>query len=192
MIGQITPLVKEAGWQTWAKAAVACSAGCTLSSAALGWTLGVIGFAVGLHHSRLLPIAGIVLMLGAMRDAAFPTSRLPSLARQTPKWYARAFGPMWGSFAWGLDLGQGWTTRITSAGYFAAVLVTLLLVGPYAGAAAFACFGLGRALPVAANGLLAIRYNSGRLYYPYEMDGALARWVGFGATAFAAGYLVAR
>lgn len=109
---------------------------------------------------------------------------------QTPKWVLREFGPFWGALAWGLDLGQGWTTRIESAGYFALVGWALLAGGPAHGAVALGAFGAGRAAPVFAAGPLATRVDLGPLAVAYmRRTTSIRRFIAL-ALAVVAGYLL--
>ncbi|MGH2410842.1 MAG: hypothetical protein ACRDGS_10815 [Chloroflexota bacterium] len=78
---------------------------------------------------------------------------LPTTHRQTPAWFRSAFGPQWSAFAWGADLGLGWTTYVTFSGYYGLVLWALLLSSPVHGSMIVGAYGLGRALPVVGAGL---------------------------------------
>lgn len=156
MIGQITPLVKAAGRRHWARAALSFAAGATASGALLGLVLGATGVAARTPSLRaMLPaLGGAVFLLAALHSAGTITVPLPSFHRQTPKWFKDEFGATWGSLAWGLDLGQGWTTRVEFAGYYGLVAWTFMWGGSYYGAMTMAAFGLGRSLPVLAAGSL--------------------------------------
>jgi len=106
-------------------------------------------------HGTLLGAA--VLLVCALWDVGVLRWRPPTLRRQTPKWVLCYYGPAWGGFVWGLDLGQGWTTRVEFAGYYGLAAWAVLTASPCYGALVVGAFGLGRALPVVVAGALVWR-----------------------------------
>jgi cytochrome c biogenesis protein CcdA len=150
MIGEITPLVKVAGRMTWLRASLAHVVGSIGSAAVLGLMLATVGVALVPETMGRVPalLGGLVLLLCGLRDAGIIRVRLPSLTRQTPRWFRRQFAPTWYALLWGIDLGQGWTTRILYSGYYGLVGWVLLQHGLATGALVMGCYGLGRGLPV--------------------------------------------
>ena len=163
MIGQITPLVKVAGYRTWLQSIVAHTAGALVSAGLLGLAVGVIGGWVPLPRSGAIPAValGAVFLLCGLKEAEMTSCPLPALQRQTPKNFLCAFGPIWGAFVWGLDLGQGWTTYIDYYGYYALVAWTFAAGSPTTGAVTMGSYGLGRVLPVVLVGLAPGRTAAG-------------------------------
>lgn len=193
MIGQITPLVKAAEERAWYTAVAGHLVGAVLSAGLLGLTVGGLGGALGFPGRGTLAIfvVGGICLVCAISDAGLLGSWRPSLARQTPKWMLSEFGPFWGGLAWGGDLGQGWTTRLESAGYFALIAWVLLLGGPAYGAIVLGAFGLGRALPVLVAGPLARRLDVGVLSSVYiRRSGFVHQALAFGLALVAGSLLV--
>jgi len=194
MIGQITPLVQVAGRRIWLTAVVGHIAGATLSAAVLGLVLGTVGLLCGLDRWKLpLAVAGGAIFLAcAVQDASGWWWELPSLTRQTPARLKLSFGPLWGAFAWGVDLGQGWTTRILFPGYYGLLLWIVLSAAPFQGMLVLGAYGLGRALPVLLTGLLAPRQDLITLSAVYGTRLILLQRVNATALAVTAGYILAR
>src|SRR5947209_5773605 len=165
MIGEITPLVKEAGRRAWVKAIVAHTIGATLSGAVLGFALGCLGLAARTHAwgSVSAALSAAVFLVCAAAGSPLLALRLPSFRRQTPSSWRCALGDTWGPFAWGLDLGQGWTTAINYAGYYGVVAWSFLRGEPAISAATVAAFGLGRAIPVILAGTAQSKIDYGTL-----------------------------
>lgn len=191
MIGQITPLVKVASREIWCRAVIAHTTGCVLSAVVLGLVLGIIGQAAGLGQWKQagLGAVAIVLLLGALQELSVLNIPLPRLERQTPKKFLCAFGSTWGPFAWGLDLGQGWTTRIEYAGYYGVVLWALLTASPFQGALLLGAFGTGRILPVVLAGTRSDGDITGTLGLGYLLHSAAIHRINGVALAFLGTYL---
>ena len=192
MIGKITPLVKEAK-RTWYKAALGHLVGAALSASILGFVLGTLGLLVGLERwvPTMVCVGGVVFLVCALREAGILRLPLPSLQRQTPEWCQCVFGTAWGSFAWGFDLGQGWTTHAMFSGYYGLLLWTVLGVSPAQGALILGAYGLGRTGPVLWAGASTIR---GRLDDPSDIHVSrlpIILQVNAVALALAAGYFLA-
>lgn len=194
MIAQITPLVQAAGRRTWLSATASHMLGSALSGSFLGFILGAVGLAIGLE--RWIPLTTwvlvFVLLFCGLRDAGIVKWRLPSLRRQTPAWCPRVLGMCWGAFAWGVDLGQGWTTLISFAGYYVLVLWAVLNASPIQGVLLLGAYGLGRALPVFVAGLKLQKANiASRSIWHVEHQSMLYK-INAAALAFAAGYFLFR
>lgn len=187
MIGQITPLV-QAARRVWITAVVGHIVGATLSASLLGFVLGACGliFRANQWALPLDVLGGSVLLLCALRDGDIWPWPLLTLHRQTPAWFLGVFGPLWGAFAWGADLGQGWTTNIVFTGYYGLLLWAIASGSPTLGAVLLGAFGLGRALPVLVVGLVR-RDNELNAIAPLH----LVRPVNAVALAVVAGYFLA-
>lgn len=192
MIGQITPLVKVAGRRDWLAAVAAHIAGCSLSASVLGMVLGTVGLIAGLGRQVAISelLVSAIFAGCALRDAGLVRWRLPSLQRQTPKWALCVYGRRWGAFAWGIDLGQGWTTRCLLSGYYALVLWAVLNGSPAQGAMVLASYGMGRGLPVWMMGMFADRCDVGALARWHGRRLPIIQQVDAAVLAFAAGLLL--
>src|SRR2546425_13223413 len=124
MIAQITPLVQVAGKRSWLAVVSAHALGAVASAAVLGCFLGALGALVPFNSNApaVRVLGSAFVFLCALRDAAVWRWPLISMKRQVRAWFPRVLGWKLGAFAWGADLGQGWTTYIESAGYYALVL----------------------------------------------------------------------
>jgi cytochrome c biogenesis protein CcdA len=192
MIAQITPLVQAAGRKTWLNAAASHVAGSTLSASALGFVLGVIGLAIG--PNRIWPLAGLlfsfVLLVCAVRDAEIVRWPLLYLRRQTPAWFPKSLGWVGGTFLWGLDLGQGWTTLISFSGYSALLLWAFVSAHPIYSALPLAAYGLGRGLPVLVAGLRSKPIDSASCSLWYFRHQSSLQQFNAATLAFLAGYFL--
>lgn len=101
-----------------------------------------------------------------------------------------AFGPVWEPLAWGLELGQGWTTHIEFYGYYALVAWALLTGEPARGAIVLGSYGLGRGLSVLLAGLSGGGRGSGPLALGYLFRSLLVHRINACALAFAGACLV--
>lgn len=191
MIGTITPLVQEAK-RTWVDAVVGHVVGTGLSGSLLGFVLGACGLLLGLH--RWTPEArlagGIVFLMCAFRDVDLGHWALLSLRRQTPSWWLCAFGPKWAGFAWGIDLGQGWTTRIVFSGYYGLIFYAVVAASPVLSGLILGAYGLGRALPIFWAGTLVRRIELGQLSSAYVLRLPLIQRINAAVLAFVAGYFI--
>ncbi len=134
---------------------------------------------------------GAIFLACAVQDASGWWWRLPSLTRQTPAPLKASFGPLWGAFAWGVDLGQGWTTRILFPGYYGLLLWIALSADPFQGMLVLGAYGLGRALPVLLAGLLVQRHDLITLSAVYGTRLPLLQCLNATALAVTAGYILA-
>lgn len=158
MIGEITPLVEAASRRTWLATVIPHILGSTISAGVLGLVLATLGQLAGVSRWPAVGlVGGLVLVACSMQDAGMVRWAMPSLNRQTPRWFRGSFSPPWCGLLWGLDLGQGWTTHILFTGYYALVLLAVMLSEPVVGALLMASYGFGRGLPVLVTGIVAIR-----------------------------------
>jgi cytochrome c biogenesis protein CcdA len=192
MIGQIAPLVQAATKRVWIQAVAGHIAGTTLSAAALGLVLGTCGLAIGLDRwgAPLRLVSGALFIVCALQDGGGWRWVRPSLHRQTPAWFRPAFGPLWGELAWGVDLGQGWTTRILFSGYYGLVLWAILRARPAHAVVVLGAYGLGRGLPVLTASFRARHVRLAILATAYMARLPVLYQVNAVALAFTAGYLL--
>jgi len=131
------------------------AAGAVLSAATLGFALGTLGLVFSFGNAPTeRALVDVIVFLCVLRDIGVWRWPLLSLHRQVPSWFPRMLGWRWGAFAWGVDLGQGWTTQITFAGYYAVALWAVVYADPIRGTLMFAAYGLGRASSLVAVGLV--------------------------------------
>lgn len=151
MLTSITPLGERGRASRWSVTTTAYVVGSVLGGTALGAVLGGAGSVLPLDRT---PVAGgALVLLAALATAGLvvelrgrPRLRWP--ARQVDEdWLHRYRGWVYG-LGYGLQLGVGVVTIITSATFFV-LLALLILTGSAAGGALVgAVFGLTRALPV--------------------------------------------
>ncbi|HEX2505883.1 MAG TPA: hypothetical protein VHK22_06725 [Gaiellaceae bacterium] len=118
--------------------------GAVLASAALGAVLGLAGAAIG--RGPALALALVLAVLGALREAGVLRLPIPQSRRQVPeRWRSELPLPLW-SLGYGAGLGVGVLTYQPVATFWVACAAALALGRPLAGAAAFALYGVGRAV----------------------------------------------
>jgi hypothetical protein len=149
MLASISPLGERARRQQWL-----VTIGWYISASVLGAAL--LGAAVGALGGLVLPAstavwAGAVAVLGIFAIAT-DVGRLPlvSIRRQVNEdWMARYRGWVYGA-GFGLQLGLGVVTIVTTASVYVTLGVELLSRSAVSGALVGAAFGLARSLPVLA------------------------------------------
>jgi hypothetical protein len=150
MLGSITPLGERGRGSRWSLTVVAYVVGSIVGAVALGASVGWVGATVapgGGAGVRLLAL-GLVVVAGLALDLGALGVRLPSVRRQVDEgWRARYRGWVWG-VGYGLQLGVGVVTIVTTSIVYATWVAALLSGGVFVGAAIGAAFGLARALPV--------------------------------------------
>ena len=131
----------------------------------------------------------MLLLAGLLLDRRAAGLRLPTWRRQVDEaWLARYRGWVYGA-GFGLQLGLGVVTIVTSATVYATVLLCALSGSPPVGLALGALFGLARALPVLGAGR---RSTTGRPAPPLPAAGALGpRATGWRGRTLATGRLAA-
>jgi hypothetical protein len=160
MLASIHPLGERARHSTWAVTVTAYVAGSALAGALLGAALGVAGDLgkEALPPWRLpggfpfLPLLAAVLACAAAAwsDARGPGRLWPTLRRQVDdRWLTRYRGWVYGG-GFGLQLGLGVVTIVTTATVHATWLLALLSGSALGGATVGLTFGVTRALPLVA------------------------------------------
>ncbi|MDQ3982924.1 MAG: hypothetical protein M3271_09635 [Actinomycetota bacterium] len=147
MAETITPVVHGGKRRPYLVAASLHVAGATLSAAALGAALGLVGLAVGAPwRTWTAAVVAVVAAAYLLREAFGVPVPLPDRKRQVPEWWRTFFSPAVAAFLYGAGLGVGFLTYL-SFGTFAAVTAGALVSGrPLTGLLLCAPFGFGRGL----------------------------------------------
>lgn len=142
MVGTIRPAVR--GWRVWTGSAAIFLLGGALGGMTLGTTVGLLGSALpsGLRVAAIITGAGFVVLWIIPRGFV---PRPPGIRRQVRRRDPFAFWGI-GSFAWGLELGAGATTRVISWAYWAWIGIALGIGSPFASGLLGTTFGLSRCL----------------------------------------------
>lgn len=190
MIGKITPLVQEAGWQSWIVANTLHILGAALAAAFSGWFFGFTGQVLGLSPSGpLMLLLPVVLAAIAVLDAGVTPWSMPRLPRQTPAWLPCYFGPIWSALLWGLDLGLGWSTHTCFATFFGAATLVLWIGSPMVGAITLSAYGVGRGLPVIVAGIVAQRVPVNTLVVQLSHTYLTLRFMNLAALSWVVGFV---
>jgi len=147
MLTSITPLGERGRGNRWAVTTTAYAAGCLLGGAVTGLALGALGSL--LPDLPALALAGATCLLAAAADLATAgrSRRLPGGRRQVDRsWLDRYRGWVYGA-GFGVQLGLGVVTIVTSAATYAVLVLSLLTQSVLGGLAVGAAFGLARAVP---------------------------------------------
>src|SRR4051794_18867598 len=154
MLASIHPLGERARGQSFAVTVTAYTIGSFVGAATFGALLGALGAAVfgdGGDGFRLGILAGAAV-LAALVDRS--GRRIPSSHRQVNEdWLTEYRGWVYG-LGFGLQLGLGVVTIVTTAAVYLTWVGALLSARPGAGAVIGVAFGAARALPVLAGGRL--------------------------------------
>ena len=145
MLASITPLGERGRGASWRRTVTAYVVASALGGAAVGALLGAAGAVLSITHAVWPVVLGGALALVA--TALDIADRLPTLRRQVDEtWMNRYRDWVYGA-GFGLQLGIGAMTIVTSASLYLTWIVELLS-GPAVGAAVGVAFGLSRALPL--------------------------------------------
>jgi hypothetical protein len=176
MMGSITPLGERGRGRRWGPTVGAYLVGSALGGAAAGAAAGFVG---GLLQAAtgggVLWIAGAAALAGAAVDAGLPralvpSGRLPGPGRQVnEQWLSTYRGWVTGA-GFGVQLGLGVATIVTTAAIYALLLVAALSGSPRVGGLIGLTFGVARALPL----LAAWRVRSPEALL--RVDARLRRW----------------
>lgn len=174
MIGTIIPMVYGApDHKRGPSIAAAHLVGAVVGASLLGAFLGSVGLAlqgVGLRVNGLVVVAICSLVyatheLGAVR---LPT---PELHRQVPAHWRSSFSPPVAAGLYGLALGAGVVTHITTATFYVVCVAAVALGDPIVGAIVLGAFGFGRGLPV-----LLLSFGSRDIADAFRRSDRVARW----------------
>lgn len=180
MLGSITPLGERGRGMRWGVTVAWLGAGAAIGGSLAATALGVLG---RLGHAGALSSAGrqwiiVALTLGAV--ALDASRRIPTLHRQVNDSWMHAYRGWAYGFGFGIQLGTGAATVVTTGGTYAAFLVAGL-VGGLKAAVIGATFGLARAGPLlAARSVTAL---PGLVELERQLRGMeeAARWIAVGA-----------
>ena len=159
MMASINPLGERARSNRWWLTVAAFTAGCILGGWALGVAAGAAGLLVALataepEGAAVAVTGALALTAGLAELAAWP---VPTFPRQVDEaWLGRYRGWVYGA-GYGVQLGAGLATTVTTAAVYAMAGVAVLLgaTGRPEWAQAFgAVFGLARAVPLLASARL--------------------------------------
>src|SRR4051794_3985188 len=146
MLASITPLGERGRGASWRRTVTAYVVASTAGGAAIGTVLGALGMALHVQGRQwTLVAAGLLALVAATLDLA---DRLPTVRRQVDEtWMTRYRDWVYGA-GFGLQLGVGAMTIVTSASLYLTWVVELLTGDPLLGAVVGAVFGLSRAAPL--------------------------------------------
>lgn len=146
MVETITPVV-YGGRGRWALGLVWHVLGATLTAAAFGAALGIVGAALGAPFGRAgltaLTVAAALYALGTLPRVEVA---VPQLRRQVPDWWRTFFSPGLTAFLYGAGLGIGYLTFMATGGLVAVTIAAAATGDPLLGAALVAPFGFARGL----------------------------------------------
>jgi hypothetical protein len=165
MLTSITPLGERGRGASWRRTVTAYVMASIVGGAAVGALLGALGRLLHVQDTRWTLVgAGVLALFAATLDLA---GRLPTVRRQVDEtWMTRYRDWVYGA-GFGLQLGAGAMTIVTSASLYLTWIVELMTGDPVLGAVVGAAFGLSRAAP-----LLGTR----RIATADTLRGAQRRW----------------
>jgi hypothetical protein len=149
MLSSITPLGERSRGATWGVTVACFVVGSALAGTALGWLAGLLGSVTldGVSGDLRLTILAGAIALGLTLDL---TGRLPTVRRQVNEnWLTAYRGWVYGA-GFGLQLGAGAATIVTTAAVYLTFLAAVLTADPVAGAVIGGTFGLLRGAAVLA------------------------------------------
>jgi hypothetical protein len=152
VLGSITPLGERGRQARWAITVGAYLLGSTAAGTALGALAGLLGSVAidGLGTTPRLGILAAAALVGALLDSGRTPLRLPTVRRQVDDAWMRAYRGWVYGLGFGLQLGLGVVTIVTSATVYLTFLAAFLAGGPGAGALVGLVFGAARGLPLLA------------------------------------------
>src|SRR5262249_23232483 len=134
----------------WGVTASAYIAGSVIAGAAVGTAVGGLGTALPPPGATQAPLFALAALACVLADAG--VIPLPTVHRQVNEdWLGRYRGWAYGA-GFGLQLGAGAVTIVTSATVYLTLIGELLVGSTLAGALVGATFGLARAAPLVARG----------------------------------------
>lgn len=145
MLSSITPLGERGRNNRFAVAAGFLVAGSLLGGGAIGFTAGALGQLVAPDQPTAAAAVIVTLaLLGAALDAHVAGLRVPTIKRQVDeRWLHKYRGWVYG-FGFGVQLGTGLATIVSSAAVYVMVVAALLTRSIAAGTVIGLIFGLVR------------------------------------------------
>lgn len=148
MLASITPLGERGRGGWWPRTVTSYVAGSAVGGAALGAALGIAGRPLAVLPRPLMPaLVAVAAVVAAALDVA---GRVPTIRRQVDETWLVTYRDWVYGGGFGLQLGFGAVTIVTSASVYLTWLLELLSGGVVAGLSVGAVFGLARALPLLA------------------------------------------
>lgn len=151
MLSSISPLGERSRGTSFTRTAIAYVIGSVASAVLVGALLGALGSLVPDEARSSLPVLGglaLLLLVGLVLDIRSGGHGVPSWRRQVDReWIGRYRGWVTG-LGFGLQLGLGFVTIITSTTTYAVFAAELLTGRWWAGALIGLAYGLVRALPL--------------------------------------------
>lgn len=152
MLSSISPLGERSRGSSFTRTALGYVVGSVLAAVLVGAVLGGLGSLVGNDvraSTPVLAVLALLLVIGLVLDIRSGGDGVPSWRRQVDReWIGRYRGWVTG-LGFGLQLGLGFVTIITSTTTYAVYLAELLTGRWWAGALIGLVFGLVRAVPLA-------------------------------------------
>lgn len=152
MLSSITPLGERSRGSVWGVTVACFVVASAIAGTALGWLLGLLGSVLLEDVSgdvRLVILAGAIA-IGLALDLGIGGARLPTVRRQVNEnWLGAYRGWVYGA-GFGLQLGAGAATIVTTSAVYISLLAALLAADPAAGAAIGGTFGLLRGTTILA------------------------------------------
>lgn len=150
MLGSITPLGERGRQARWAVTVGAYILGSAAAGAALGALAGLLGDAVlgNAGTGPRLAVLAAAALLGALLDSGRTPLRLPTVLRQVDDAWMQTYRGWVYGLGFGLQLGLGVVTIVTSATVYLTFLAAFLTGSPAGGALVGLAFGALRALPI--------------------------------------------
>jgi sulfite exporter TauE/SafE len=151
MLASITPLGERGRHSRWIVTVGAFLLGATIAGAALGALAGALGAVIVPGSVDLEARFGVLAAAGLLAIALDTRAeRVPGPRRQVNEDWLRAFRGWVYGLGYGVQLGFGLTTVISSAALYLAVIVALASGEPARGALVLGCFGAARGLTLLA------------------------------------------
>lgn len=183
MLASITPLGERGRNSRWSRTVGAYVLASLAGGALMGAVLGGLGrlLLAGSSSSGRLLVVAIAAALGLAMDARLGGLRLPTVTRQVDEnWLGRYRGWVYGG-GFGLQLGLGVVTIVTTSTVYLAFLLALLGGSVTGGAVLGAAYGGVRAAPILA-------FHG--VHRPDQLRAAHRRLQAAGPAAARAAYLV--
>lgn len=147
MVGTIAPVVYRNSSLSWRKAATVYTLGSISGGALTGVTVGFLGsfLPASSYHSYVPLFIGLVAISYSLHEMHIVALPHPEWRRQVPAHWRYRFHPYITAGAFGLLLGAGFTTFISTTSYYVVWLTVSLYGSPALGAFLFAIYGAARA-----------------------------------------------
>jgi len=148
MVGTVVPMVyglNNGGRRT--KAHIAHLAGAVAGGAIVGVTSGLAGGLAGERLPAVLVIPAVLAVAYAFHELGLADLPMPQRHRQVPVSWRSTYSPSVAAAMYGVGLGVGWLTHITTASFYVACALVVAVGDPLFGALALGLYGFGRGLP---------------------------------------------